>query len=305
METRAHHVRIGLFTVIVVAAGLLFGLWMAKAGSEQDAEAYDIVFREAVTGLSIGSRVLYSGIHVGTVERIAIDPEDPNQVIARVWVAETTPVKRDTRAELVLANLTGASEIQLMGGSPDAPPLEGEGDEVPTIVAERSGIARLRGSSAELFNEVSRLVDRGNRLLSEENAENLALTLEGLGEVSRTLAGQDDTIRLLLQSLALASQEASQLLQRVNGLADSRGEALLTRAEQTMGSLESTTARLDRLLLENEDSLANGIQGLSGLGPALEELRMTLTTLERVARRVEEDPGAYIFGRESVREFQP
>lgn len=305
METRAHHVLIGLFTVIVVTAALLFGLWMAKAGSDQDAEAYDIVFREAVTGLSIGSRVLYSGIHVGLVERIAIDPEDPSQVIARVRVAESTPVKRDARAELVLANLTGASEIQLMGGSPNAAPLEGEGDEVPTIIAERSGIARLRGSSAELFNEVSRLVDRGNRLLSDENAENLALTLEGLGEVSRTLAGQDDTMRLLLQSLARASQDASQLLQRVNSLADSRGEALLTRAEQTMGSLESTTARLDRLLLQNEDSLANGIQGLNGLGPALEELRMTLATLDRVARRLEEDPGAYLFGRESVREFQP
>ncbi|MGI3120314.1 hypothetical protein, partial [Pseudomonas aeruginosa] len=28
METRAHHVLIGLFSVIVIGAALLFGLWL-------------------------------------------------------------------------------------------------------------------------------------------------------------------------------------------------------------------------------------------------------------------------------------
>lgn len=31
METRAHHVLIGLFSVIVIGAALLFGLWLAKS----------------------------------------------------------------------------------------------------------------------------------------------------------------------------------------------------------------------------------------------------------------------------------
>jgi phospholipid/cholesterol/gamma-HCH transport system substrate-binding protein len=35
METRAHHVLIGLFTVIVVTAALLFGLWLAKTSTDQ------------------------------------------------------------------------------------------------------------------------------------------------------------------------------------------------------------------------------------------------------------------------------
>jgi len=31
MEPRAHHVLIGLFTVLTVGAALLFGLWLNKA----------------------------------------------------------------------------------------------------------------------------------------------------------------------------------------------------------------------------------------------------------------------------------
>ena len=38
METRAHHVLIGLVTVLVVAGAMLFGLWLAK--SSVDAVSY-------------------------------------------------------------------------------------------------------------------------------------------------------------------------------------------------------------------------------------------------------------------------
>ena len=40
METRAHHVLIGLFTVIVVAAALLFGLWLAKSSTDRQFAEY-------------------------------------------------------------------------------------------------------------------------------------------------------------------------------------------------------------------------------------------------------------------------
>lgn len=50
METRAHHVLIGLFTLLVVVAGLLFGVWLAKSHADREWHYYDVVFNEAVTG---------------------------------------------------------------------------------------------------------------------------------------------------------------------------------------------------------------------------------------------------------------
>ncbi len=52
METRAHHVLIGLFTVLMVGAALLFGLWLGQSERRQPGGQYDIVFEEAVSGLS-------------------------------------------------------------------------------------------------------------------------------------------------------------------------------------------------------------------------------------------------------------
>lgn len=48
METRAHHVVIGLFTLIVVSAALLFCLWLTNSGSDRQFRLYDIVFNEPV-----------------------------------------------------------------------------------------------------------------------------------------------------------------------------------------------------------------------------------------------------------------
>ena len=83
METRAHHVLIGLFTVIVVAAALLFALWLAKSSSDRQFSDYEIVFNEAVSGLSQGSAVQYNGIKVGDVTQLKLDPQDPRKVLDR------------------------------------------------------------------------------------------------------------------------------------------------------------------------------------------------------------------------------
>ena len=74
METKANYVLIGAFTLIVAAAMLLFGLWMAKYSSDRNWQAYHVVFDEPVTGLTEGGTVQYNGIAVGTVDSLALAP---------------------------------------------------------------------------------------------------------------------------------------------------------------------------------------------------------------------------------------
>jgi phospholipid/cholesterol/gamma-HCH transport system substrate-binding protein len=116
METRAHHILIGLFTVLIVMAGLGFGVWLAKAHSDQEWNYYDIVFNEAVTGLSKGGAVQYNGIRLGDVMQLRLDPEDPRRVLARVRVSGDTPLHKDTHAKLALTGVTGDHRRPLAAG---------------------------------------------------------------------------------------------------------------------------------------------------------------------------------------------
>ena len=117
METRAHHVLIGLFTLIIFTAVLLFSLWLSKSDSDRQFSMYDIVFNEAVSGLSQGSTVNYSGIRVGEVVQLRLDRDNPGKVWARNRVAASTTVHQDTQARLALAGFTRKSNIQLRGRS--------------------------------------------------------------------------------------------------------------------------------------------------------------------------------------------
>ena len=149
METRANHVLIGLFTLLVALGAVLYALWAAKYSSEREWNEYDIVFNEAVTGLSNGGVVQYNGINVGEVRKLSLDKRDPNKVIAHVRVESGTPVKIDTKAKLAIVGLaTGIAEIQLSGGSVASPMLmPKDGEKVATIYAEESSIGKLLNST--------------------------------------------------------------------------------------------------------------------------------------------------------------
>ena len=93
METRANYILVGLFTLVAAAAVLLFSLWLTGAGTDGQVNRYDVLFREAVSGLSEGSPVQYSGIRVGEVEQLTLDPLDPRIVRARIQVVSSVPVR--------------------------------------------------------------------------------------------------------------------------------------------------------------------------------------------------------------------
>ncbi|ATJ83512.1 MlaD family protein [Halomonas beimenensis] len=312
MEPRAHHVLIGLFTVITLGSALLFALWLGKSSVDRDYAWYEIRFNRAVSGLSEGNAVQYSGIEVGDVVRLRLDPRDPRQVRALIRVYGDVPIKQDTRASLALANITGTMNVQLSGGTPQSPRLQGDRDDPPLIQAEPSPLSSLLANSEELFARVSRLLVNANRLLSEENAARLTRTLGNLERLSQSLVDQRATLGETLVRVGRAGErlEASlesvrRLGERAEGLLDGEARATLQSARRAMQSLEAATARLDRLTARHEGALGRGLQGVGELDPALRELHATLRALNRLVRRLEYDPAGILRGRDDIREFRP
>lgn len=312
METRAHHVMIGLFSVIVVVGAMLFGLWLAKSSVDSAFQDYEVVFNEAVSGLSQGSAVQYSGIKVGDVTSLRLDPKDPRRVLARIRLAGQTPIKEDTQAKLALTGITGTSIIQLSGGTPQSPELRGKDGKLPIIVASPSPIARLLNNSDDVMSSINRLLYNANEMLSPENVERLGKTLANLEQTTGAIAEQRGDIRQAMQQLSAIGKQATAtleqttaLMRNANGLLNDQGKQMFGSAEQAMKSLEQSTATINTLLTSNQDALSNGMQGLNGLAPAVRELRDTLSSLRAISRRLESNPSGYLLGSDTDKEFTP
>jgi phospholipid/cholesterol/gamma-HCH transport system substrate-binding protein len=304
METRAHHILIGLFTAMAAAGLMLFVMWMSQSVVDSDIKRYDILFREAVSGLSVGSIVQYSGIRVGDVEQLTLDPEDPRQVWARVRVAANTPVKTDTRARLALLNITGASGIELSEGTPQSAFLGGD-DSIPIIEAEPSPLTQLRVSSEELLVNVTTLVENANRLLSEENSAYVTRVLSNLDTVTTALAEEQQVLREGLQSLVTAGKDISRLINTVEDLTLRHGDPILGNAGETLATMQRISLQLEAVVGENRDALNQGMQGIAELDPAMRELRATIFSLNSLVNRLGDDPAGFLLGGDNIREFEP
>ena len=313
METNARYVLIGLFSLLLAGGALLFALWLGKASLDSSYNDYEVVFHEAVTGLSIGSPVQFNGIKVGDVQRLRLNPKDSSQVLVRIRLEANTPVRENTEAKLTLAGITGTSFIQLSGGAAGSPELRsGPGNKLPRIIAEQSSMSRLMNNGKDLFGNISDLLSNANRLFSADNIERISQTLNNLQLATGAVAEQRDDLRKTIAQLAQLSAQANQtlaqtsaLLSTSNRLLDTNGSATLVSAQQAMAALQRSSSSIELLLNNNQAALGEGLQSFSELGPALRELRETLGSLKGISQRIEANPAGYLLGREQPQEFQP
>jgi phospholipid/cholesterol/gamma-HCH transport system substrate-binding protein len=306
METRAHHVLIGAFTLVVVALAVLFALWLGKTSLNRQYHYYDIIFTEAVTGLSKGSPVQYNGIQIGEVSQLKLDPKDPRKVIAQIQVAADTPIKIDTRAKLGLLGLTGVAFVQLTGGAPSSKPLMPTPDNpVPEIKSEASALSALLASGSDVVTSINGILDRLGKIISQQNVTRINHTLASIDQTTSALAAERDDLRTLIQQAAAASKELNQTLAGANQLVNGPGRQTLDRAAAAMASLQKTAQTLNELLTENQGSPQSGLRGVDQIGPTLRELRSTLRDIHQITSQLQANPAGYLLGREHTTEFTP
>ena len=148
METRARYALIGLFMLAVIAASFAFVYWLENKGGFAQRETYQIRFQGSVSGLLIGSAVLFNGIRVGEVTDLGLNADAPQDVIATVAVVRGTPIRADTQVNIETQGLTGGAAVALRGGSSTSPLVAGEGERASHPDCPASSRARLDPSRA-------------------------------------------------------------------------------------------------------------------------------------------------------------
>src|SRR5688572_4729167 len=143
METRSNHILVGGVVLALVVALLAFIIWLSQAGGA-DRNEYDVYFSQSVDGLAQGSAVTFSGVPVGQVESINLEPESPEFVRVRISVKKQTPILRGTTATISGVGFTGVSQITLDGAVKGAPPITQPGPRgVPIIPTKPGGLGEI------------------------------------------------------------------------------------------------------------------------------------------------------------------
>ncbi|HSI42581.1 MAG TPA: MlaD family protein [Xanthobacteraceae bacterium] len=218
METRANYTIIGLFTLLVLAAGFGFVWWFNGSANRGPRASYDVVFDGAVSGLQKGSNVTFNGIPVGEVTELRLDKEDPRKVVATIAVQPNTPVRSDTRAGLDAQVLTGLASVGLVGGQRDAQPLPAGPDGRPRITADAAAVQDLMQGVRTVLGRVDDIARRVDLLLAG-NESKINSVIDNVNKFTTALGDNAGNVNSFLADVGSAARRVDQLAQSLDKVA--------------------------------------------------------------------------------------
>ncbi len=322
METRASHLVVGVFVLVLSIGMAIFGVWLAQRDIDRTFTVYEIVFAGSIFGLQEGSQVVFRGVPVGRVTDISIDPDNAEQVLVDIEVDQATPIVIDTYAVLVPQGVTGLLVVELRGGDATAPRRTAEDGEKPQIAGRVSAIEQVFASTPEILARAVLIMERIGTALSDDNIARLTSTLSSLEQVAATIAGRADDIDRLIAASADIGDDARAALVGFVGLVDtaerlattleneatgigSKGDAALAEIEAAAQAARNLAWRADRVLATSQEPLEDfSHAALYELGEMIREIRTLVAAMSRIATDFERDPAGFLIGG-SARGFTP
>lgn len=299
METRASYVLVGTFVLGLVAAAVIFVLWIGRSDGGANRVVYKVHFTGAVTGLAPGAAVRYRGINKGEVRSVNILPDRDDVIEVAIRVDSDTPLYTDTVASLEVQGLTGSPFVQLKRAP--KPGVEGKKVEAAerakiVIQGESSGFERILEEFPKAIASVTTLADRASALLDKENQEALRSTLKGASEAVasfRTLANELSTLAREMRAPVTELAELAKKGQSSLGEFDKASQSV----DKAGASISSFMGDARQLVRENRRPIADfAATGLYEFSLFLTDMRKFVRTFDRIMTRIESDPSQFLFG---------
>ena len=302
MEKNANYALVGLSTLILTIALVVFIIWLARLRINAEYDLYDIVFAGPVRGLNEGGEVHFNGIKVGEVTKIALDKTNPQNVIARVRVTEDVPIRVDSFATLEPQGITGLNYVQISAGSGTKPLLQdvscknvGMGREcIPILHSQRSAISDLLEGGGTVLTSTIEALHRVNQVLSDENIKTFSAALSDAQAVTAELRERKALIadaQSALQRIDEAAGNIAELSKTANDLVGGDGKRMVKEladaAAEAKAAATDGRAMIARLQGPTTEFATNGLPQVTA---AVIQLQNAAESLERLVNEIQSSP---------------
>jgi len=297
-----NYVAVGAFVLLLGALAIAGVLWLASGGAwSQRYDIYLAVSDESVAGLNLNAPVKYSGVDVGKVREIRLDPANPERVLLVFDIEHGTPIRRDTEAVLKTQGLTGIAYVELGGGAKDSPLLPpSDREPYPVIRTKASLSTRLENVLTTVLAQLDRTSGNIDAVLSDANRAAFTSALADIATVVHVVAGRKDSIDAGIGSAARtfdrSERVAAQLgpvIERVGRAADAVETLGLEAARASKGAGQAASS-------VSADARRFADQALPELQRLLGRLNDLSTSLQRLSEQTERSPAGLLLGHGAV-----
>ena len=293
MERRAQFLLVAVFLLLSVGSVVWFMRWISPAQGDA-VEQRLVQFDGSVSGLSVGGEVRYLGVPVGRVLNIGLNPQRVGRVDVQIGLDQPLPDSADLVALLEPQGITGLAVIGLRDRDATSAPV----DVAPGVIpGQPSVFSAVSASAQQLAKQAEIALTRFNALLSQETIENFVVTARELRSLAGNLSRASGDVDALLASLGRVSTQVEAALPAYRSLALRLEDDLFPTMIDAGQSLQATSDTLAATVGENREQVKQMLQqDLPSLIRVGDELAITLQELQRLARNINNQPGALLYG---------
>src|SRR5579862_2168543 len=297
METRAAYAMVGAFVLALLMGLAVAVLWIAHGQFAKSNTRYDIYFASVTTGLADGSPVRISGVEVGRVIAVALDPQHAGRVRVTIEVVVDAPIRSDSVASIELTGLTGGAAVEITPGSANAPLIEVQNDQrYPVIWSRESSLQQVVANVPLLIGKITDLTDKMGALLDDQNRAAIAATLDNLSRLTGAAAAHSNDLE---QILANGAADTKDLHAAIHDLQDTMRtmQNTMRQFDSVAADATSTVRDVDALVKENRGPLRDFTQnGLGDLRDLVAQTQNLVASLTRTIDALERDPSRLLYG---------
>ncbi|PMP93701.1 MAG: hypothetical protein C0173_00160 [Desulfurella sp.] len=298
METKPNYILVGSFVIILSFAIVIIVLWLFGYRTNESYKTYLILTKYSVNGLSSNSLVNYKGVNVGNVEKIDIDPNNPEIVRIFIKVKSNIPIKTDTVATVSAQGLTGLASIDLTGGTKNAPLLTSvDHNEYPIIKSQMSELQKISQALPNVLDSANTLIKNMNEVFNKENRQQISSILNNTNKASKELS-------IDLQNLNSTLNKANEAIQSIKQAGESADSAfqstnkLIATLQESSKNLTQISSDLSQLINENKNQINYFThESMYNLNRMIENINKTVKTTDELVNELRSNPTYIIYGK--------
>ncbi|WP_374360969.1 MlaD family protein [Pseudoduganella danionis] len=294
MENRSHALTTGFFTITLLIAAILFGLWFNRDRVER--APYVLATTRPIPGLNPQAPVRYRGLQVGKVASITFDPNVTGQILVTLNINKDAPITSTTFATLGYQGVTGIAFIQLDDDSVGSPRLATNAD-TPARVPLRPGlfdVLEKRGKA--ILDQTEIATQRLNHLLSEQNQRAILNTFSEISATAQAYRALPEQLQPTLERLPQLADQTQQTLKSFHRLAGD--------ADQMVQQLQAPNGPIARLT-DSTERIAGSVEAVAGgleldtlpqVNSLSDDTRASMRALRKTMNKINDRPQSLIFG---------
>ncbi|MYM29623.1 MCE family protein [Duganella sp. CY15W] len=294
MENRSHALTTGFFTITLLIAAILYGLWFNRDRVER--VPYVIATAQSIPGLNPQAPIRYRGLEVGRVGGIAFDTKVAGQILVTLNINTDAPITTTTFASLGYQGVTGIAFIALDDDKAGSPLMPSSSDHPARIPLRQGFFDQLEKRGKEILTQTEEVTRRLNTLLSPDNQKTILGAFSDVSETAQKYRELPEKLQPTIDKLPALADQTQKTLNSVTALATDVNK-LTTGLQAPGGPIDRVTTTVERIG-GSVDAVAGGLEldTLPQVNSLSDDTKASMRALRKTMNKINDRPQSLIFG---------